>query len=130
MIAGFKVFKEKSRNRSELLNEEFTYLIMYCVFVFTDFVPSVEVKFFLGYLFSGFILIHLVLNIGLICTRNFTLTTRRFILKKALKKSLEKRREWRESLPEPYCEVIARRRKRWKAELEKRLNKEEAMRRT
>ena len=36
---------------------------MYCTFVFTDFIPDAVVKYQLGYVFCGIILIHLIYNI-------------------------------------------------------------------
>ena len=94
LISGFKVYREKSRNRSEVMNEYIALLIMYGVFIFTDFIPphQLKVKFVLGHLFSAFILSHLLVNVTLISARNIHLSTRKYWAKKQLKITKEKRK--------------------------------------
>ena len=88
LISGFKVYKDNSRNKSEIINETIAMLIMYGIFLFTDFVPDIECKLYLGHLFSGFILTHLFVNICLISARSFTLSTRKWFAKRELKINL------------------------------------------
>ena len=76
IIGSFKFYESQSKNRAELLNEVFTMFIMYGTFLFTDYVPDAKVKYDLGYLFSAFIILHLVLNLGIMAKWNFKLSTR------------------------------------------------------
>ena len=76
IIASFKVYLSQSKNRAELLNEVFTMFIMYGTFLFTDYVPDANVKFNLGYLFSALIILHLILNLGIVAKWNFKLSTK------------------------------------------------------
>ena len=84
IIASFKVYESKTKNRAELLNELFTMFIMYGTFLFTDYIPDAKVKYNLGYLFSALIIIHLVLNLGIMARWNFKISTRAYYAKKKL----------------------------------------------
>ena len=84
LISGFRVFRYKERASSEMANEGVTLLILYSIFIFTEFVKSIYVKFYMGYFFSACIVIHLYVNIVIITKQNFKVNTRRFFIKKAL----------------------------------------------
>ena len=49
-----------------MANEGVTLLILYSIFIFTEFVKSVYVKFYMGYFFSACIVLHLYVNIVII----------------------------------------------------------------
>ena len=91
VIAGFNVYQDRAMNRAELVNEVFTMFIMYGTFLFTDYLPDAKTKFQLGFVFSALILLHLVLNLGEMVRRNFTLSTRALYANKKLKEAQSKR---------------------------------------
>ena len=95
IIASFDVYASQAANRAELINEVFTMFIMYGTFLFTDYVPDSKVKFILGYLFSAFILMHLVLNLAFIVSRNISISTRAWKAKRQLKIDQNRRAAWR-----------------------------------
>ena len=85
IIASFKLYLSQAKNRAELLNEVFTMFIMYGAFLFTDYIPDAKVKYDLGYLFSALIILHLILNLGMMATWNLKLSTKAWYIKKKLK---------------------------------------------
>ena len=116
LISGFRIFRYKERCNSEMTNEGVTLLILYSIFIFTDFVSSVYVKFYMGYFFSACILIHLYVNIVIITKQNFKINTRRWFIKKALAKAKARILDRRYSVIEPDCKRHARRRMKWQEE--------------
>ena len=85
IIASFKLYMGQAKNRAELLNEVFTMFIMYGAFLFTDYIPDAKVKYDLGYLFSALIILHLVLNLGIMAIWNLKLSTKAWHVRKKLK---------------------------------------------
>ena len=85
IIASFKLYLSQAKNRAELLNEVFTMFIMYGAFLFTDYIPDAKVKYDLGYLFSALIILHLILNLGMMATWNLKLSTKAWHVRKKLK---------------------------------------------
>lgn len=49
LIGYMRPFKEVNRNRVELFDEAFILFFMYHIFCFTDFVPNLSTRRFLGY---------------------------------------------------------------------------------
>ena len=99
-----------------MANEGVILLIMYSIFIFTDFVSSVYIKFYMGYFFSACIIIHLYVNIFIITKSNFKVNTKRWFIKKELSKARAKVLKRRYSVKEPDCKRHARRRKQWQEE--------------
>ena len=112
ILIGLKVFKDNARNREEALNEVIAFLIMYSVFLFTDYVSNVNVKFILGYLFSVFILAHLTYNIIIIIRRNISLGAKRRFIKNELKRKEQRSLALREARQMPFCKVYAENRRK------------------
>ena len=79
--------KKKSLNQAEFINESVLLLIMYCTFVFCDFLDDAKTKFQLGYVFSGIILTHLAVNIFFIFRRSIRAAKRKMKLRSAFKKA-------------------------------------------
>ena len=87
IVGHFAVMKKKSLNQAEFINESVMLLIMYCAFVFCDFLDDAKTKFQLGYVFSGIILAHLVVNIFFIFRRSIRAVKRKMKLRSAFKKA-------------------------------------------
>ena len=121
LLTGLKVFKSKAHTREETLNELTAMLIMYSVFLFTDYVSDVNVKFILGYLFSVFILVHLIFNIVIIIQRSISLNIKHLFIKNELKKKQKKNMAMREAREIPLCKTYAENRRKFVARHEKRL---------
>lgn len=100
-------------------------MIMYSIFIFTDFVDSVYIKFYAGYFFSALIVIHLYVNICIMIKMNIRFNTRRWFIKKALKRAQAKVIERRYSEKEPDCKKHARRRLQWAEDYERQKELEE-----
>ena len=128
IIASFKLYLSQAKNRAELLNEVFTMFIMYGAFLFTDYIPDAKVKYDLGYLFSALIILHLVLNLGIMATWNLKLSTKAWHVRKKLKQTQKKRIQWRIDRKIPYCMHTAGRRQKWENEFEDKVIYEEAIR--
>lgn len=70
-------------NALEMFNECVLLLIMYTIICFTDFVPTIEIRFRIGYLSCALIMIHLLVNLTILATvsvKKMFLSTKRFIM--------------------------------------------------
>ena len=63
-----KPLKSTAAHKNEIFNEVVMILILYTFISFTDWVPSLEAKFKLGYLSCGLIVLHLLINIFIMLT--------------------------------------------------------------
>lgn len=105
IIVGMNVFKENSKRRLEYFNELVLMMTMYTMLCYSPWIHDVELKFYIGYVTIGFVILHLVINLFLIfrstfimlsnrCRRRMTMRTykkSRSTLQKRLKDNHEKR---------------------------------------
>ena len=116
-----KPFVEPSKNRMEMLNEVLIMFTMYCMIIFTDFVPDVQVKFKVGYFECALITVHFAVYTFFIL-RDFIRDTRVKCLYCCSKKDmLEKQAERREKQNQrkPIREKILKERKEKREQAEK-----------
>ena len=59
-------FRDQRKNRFELFNEGFVFVVLYHCICFTPFVPDIDTRYYLGYLVIVVISIHMVINIVII----------------------------------------------------------------
>ena len=58
-------FKTKNERRMELFNEVILVCVLYTMMCFTQFVPEVETKEKVGYVSSGLVALHFLVNLGI-----------------------------------------------------------------
>lgn len=66
----FEPYISNFDNKMELANEFIILLVLYVYVCFSDFVPSVETKFMLGFVCCGIVTLHMMFNIGMIMNIN------------------------------------------------------------
>ena len=90
IIVGMNVFKDSSKRRLEYFNELILMMTMYTIICYSPWVQDVELKFYIGYVTIGFVILHLVINLFLIFRGTFIMLSnrcRRRMTMKAYKKS-------------------------------------------
>ena len=93
IIVGMNVFKDSSKRRLEYFNELILMMTMYTIICYSPWVQDVELKFYIGYVTIGFVILHLVINLFLIFRTTFIMLSnrcRRRMTMKTYKKSRSK----------------------------------------
>ena len=93
IIVGMGVFKDSSKRRLEYFNELILMMTMYTIICYSPWVQDVELKFYIGYVTIGFVILHLVINLFLIFRTTFIMLSnrcRRRMTMKTYKKSRSK----------------------------------------
>ena len=56
--------EDKRLNSVEYLNESMIMLVMYCLICFTDLVPDLETRSYIGYVCQAFVIFHIIFNLS------------------------------------------------------------------
>ena len=65
-LAYYRPLADKVANRVEIISELITLLLMYHLLLFTDFVPDPEVRYLVGYPFTGLMVVFIVFQLAMI----------------------------------------------------------------
>ena len=87
LLLYIKPYTTKGQNLMETINEVVAMLIMYHMFMFTDFVPDPTTRFQLGFSCIVFIAVHLLMNLSVIIVGSIKHTKNRCRVRQALKKA-------------------------------------------
>ena len=91
IIGNVRPYKLSHKRKFETLNEVLLMFVMYTIICFSPLVPDVRVRFSIGYICMGAILLHLAINFVIIGQQTY-LEMRMKLIKKLAKRTYKKGR--------------------------------------
>ena len=85
IIIGAGVFLSQSRGRVEYFNELILMMVLYTMLCFSPWISDVELKFNIGYICIGFVVIHLLVNLSIIFGATVSILKQRFRMYMAMR---------------------------------------------